>query len=262
MALKEYYGSRAKIGVVYMTSGFVLEPEFSAMAPAGVSIHYARIHLPLVTVKGLTEMMKPGGVEHSTRQLAQVPLDVVAFGGTSATFLFGSGYDEKIRARMTRVSGGVPATTTSTAALRALRAVGARRVALVTPYVDEVTERGRVFFSENGFDVVAARGMGIAEDLGIGSVPIRKVYDFTLRSVPPEADSVFISCTNLRSIGAIAALEKKLGVPVVSAIQSTMWDCLRIAGVPPREVKGFGRLFQAAAKRTPGRRAAGARSRG
>ena len=260
--LKEYFGSRAKIGVIYMTSGFVLEPEFAAMAPKGVSVHYTRIFLPVVTVKGLAEMMKPGGVEQCTRYLAEAPLDVIAFGGTSATFLFGMGYDEKIRRRIVKASGGIPATTTSTAALRALRAVGAKRMAMVTPYVDEVTERGRVFFSDNGFDVVSARGLGIAKDLGIGSVTIRQVYDFTVKSVPKDADSVFLSCTNLRAIGAIPTLEKKLGIPVVSAIQATMWDCLRLAGVPTKDVKGFGSLFRANASpariegRRGGRRAA------
>ena len=58
----EHYGRRAKIGVIYMASSTVLEPEFYAMAPAGVSIHVSRIHLPIATVKGLAAMMKGDGV--------------------------------------------------------------------------------------------------------------------------------------------------------------------------------------------------------
>ena len=61
--------------------------------------------------------------------------------------------------------------------------------------------------------------------------------------VLPESDGVFISCTNLRSVGAIATLEADLGVPVVSAIQASFWDALRLAGVRASK-PGFGRLFE------------------
>ena len=115
-------------------------------------------------------------------------------------------------------------------------------MSFLTPYIDEVTERGRRFFEQSGFSVANAVGMGIVEDHGIGNVPLERVYRFVRDNVAPDADGVFISCTNLRSVGAITALEADLGIPVVSAIQASFWDCLRIAGVRD-QVNGFGRLF-------------------
>lgn len=93
-----------------------------------------------------------------------------------------------------------------------------------------------------GFIVVGAEGMHIKDDHEIGAVTTEQVYDFAREVVNPEADAVFISCTNLRTIGAIAPLEEALGVPVISAIQASLWNCLRIAGVDD-EVDGFGHLL-------------------
>jgi maleate isomerase len=241
--MKDYYGWRARLGLVYMASSTVMEPEFAAMCPEGVSFHTSRLRLPAPTVDGLSRMMADEETERCVRELAQAPLHAIVFGGTSATFLQGLGWDEKIIARMEAVSDGIPITTTSTASLKGLKAFGASRISLVTPYVDEVTERGRRFFSENGFEVLSATGMSIDSDHGIGSVSTEEVYAFARANTDPKADALFISCTNLRTLGAIPALEEDLGMPVVSAIQASFWGGLRLAGVRA-EVPGFGRLFE------------------
>ena len=242
--MKEYYGWRAKIGLVYPAEGLVMEPEFMAMAPDGVSIHTARVDLLDATIEGLSEMMDDERIETAARMLGgRGHTDVVTFGGTSATFMRGIGYDQDVIRRMEGVMQNVPASTTSTAALRALKAVGARKVSFVGPYIDEVTERGGAFFAANGFDVTGAHGMGFSDNLELNDIPLQRVYDYAKSVAETDADTVFISCTGLRTIGAIEALEDDLGRPVVSAIQATFWDALRITGI--NEAKpGFGSLFE------------------
>jgi maleate isomerase len=240
--MRDYCGWRARIGLVYMASSIVMEPECYAMAPEGVSIHTSRLHLPAVTASGLTEMMSEGPLEETTGLLARAPLDSAVFGGTSASFLGGRGYDDAVAQRMRAKLGGVPVTTTSTAALQAFAMMGVRRITFTGPYVPEVTDRGRRFFAENGLEVLGAHGMGIDGDHAIGDVPLEAVYRFVKSHVEPGSDAVFISCTNLRTVGAIAALEKDLGLPVVSAIQVSFWGALRAAGVEEK-VEGFGSLF-------------------
>ena len=170
--MKDYYGWRARIGLIYIADSTVMEPELYAMAPEGVSIHTARIDLADPSAKGLGEMMEGSGIEQAARLLGYAPLQVVTFGGTSATFLKGIGYDQSIIARMERILGGIPASTTSTAALKALRAVGAKRISFVSPYVSDLVELGRRFFSENGFEVTGAHGLGIADDPGLNALPL------------------------------------------------------------------------------------------
>lgn len=108
--------------------------------------------------------------------------------------------------------------------------------------MEEVTARGRAFFEANGVTVLDAVGLGIAGDHAIGSVPLEEVYRFVKRSAVPGSDAVFISCTNFRTVGAIATLEQDLGVPVVSAIQASFWHVLRLAGVAGGKTE-FGSLF-------------------
>ncbi len=240
--MKSHYGWRARIGIVYPDTGTVMEPECYAMAPDGVTIHTDRLPLSIVSTQGIGDMMTSDATERCTESLAEAPLHSIVFGGTSATFLKGMGYDEEIRARMARVSRGIPVTTTSSAALRGLRALGVRRLTFVGPYDDEVIERGRNFFAQNGFDVLAWRGMGLRHDKDIGAVTLEAVYHFVKAAAHRDSDGVFISCTNLRSVGAIADLEADLKIPIVSAIQVSFWDALRLAGVRASK-PGFGRLF-------------------
>ena len=241
--MKDYCGWRARIGLIYMASSTVMEPEFYAMAPEGVSTHTARIHLPEASVQGLRNMMEGDEVESAAALLANAPLDVITFGGTSATFLEGLGNDRKVIQRIESASAGVPGSATSTAAVRALTTLGVKKLSFVGPYINEVTERGRGFFEQSGFEVTGAHGMEVRGDREINAIALEQTYAFARERVEDEADGVFISCTGLRTIGAIDALEKDLGRPVVSAIQATFWDALRIAGVG-EQVQGFGSLFQ------------------
>jgi maleate isomerase len=236
------FGWRTRIGLIYMASSVVMEPEFCAMAPAGVSVHTTRLRLPTVTVAGLVEMAESKDVEECARLLAEAPLDVLIFGGTSASFIHGKGWDEAMMARMRRVSKGIPVTTTSTALLSALHSLGIRRVVFATPYLDEVTQRGVSFLEENGISVTAWRGLQMDEDRAIGSVEPATVYRLVKNLDRADAEAAVISCTNLRTIGVIRSLEEDLGKPVVSAIQASLWHCLRLAGVRGGR-REYGSLF-------------------
>ena len=131
---------------------------------------------------------------------------------------------------------GIPVTTTSSAALHGMRMLGVKKMTFVGPYDEEVTERGRIFFEQNGFDVKACRGLGLQKDKDVGAV-LERVYHLVRETTHPDCDGVFISCTNLRTVGAIAALEADLGIPVVSAIQSSFWHAIRIAGINRRQTR-------------------------
>lgn len=241
--MRDFYGWRARLGLVYMASSTVMEPECYAMAPDGVSIHTARLPFKGATVGGITEMMESDRVERATADLATAPLHAILFGGTSATFLKGVEWDEHIKSRMAKVANGIPVTTTTSALLAALRATGMRRVTFVGPYLDEVTEIGCRFLQDNGFEVTGRAGMGLSGDFELGEVRLEHVYRLVRETWRPGSDGVFISCTNLRTVGALEALETDLGVPVVSAIQASFWHMLRLAGVRER-VTGFGSLFE------------------
>ncbi|HZL28281.1 MAG TPA: hypothetical protein VFC39_17300 [Acidobacteriaceae bacterium] len=234
-------GYKARLGLVYMASSVVMEAEMYAMAASGVSIHTSRIKLPSVTVEGIDQMMRSPELEESVRLLAAAPIDALCFGGTSASFLHGTSWDRAYLAHLRDWAPGVPATTTARAVLEALAAIKAGPVTLVTPYTPDIIERGVRFLEENGHPVVASSGMDITTDHELGRVPLKRVYDLAIKTDVPESTAVVISCTNLRSVGAIAALEEALGKPVISAVQASFWRCLDLIGVNGAK-RGYGSL--------------------
>ncbi|MCK0198195.1 aspartate/glutamate racemase family protein [Ancylobacter sp. 6x-1] len=240
--MRDFTGWRARIGLIYMASSTVMEPEFYAMAPEGVSIHTTRIPFQKASPDGIRNMMARGPLEDAAELLATAPLDACVFGGTSASFLEGRGFNDIVAQRMRSVMGDIPVTTASTAALTALHTLGVRRMTFIGPYIDEVTARGRAFFEANGISVLGAHGLGVTDDIELGLIPLDRIYRFARERFDPASDAVFISCTNITTVGAIEALEQDLGVPVVSAIQSSFWHALGLAGVGA-PVTGFGSLF-------------------
>ena len=175
--MQDFGGWRCRIGLIYMASSTVMEPELYAMAPDGVAICTTRTRLPKMTISGLEEMTTSDDLERCTADLARADLHVIVYGGTSASFLKGAVWDQNMKTRMAGVSGGIPVTTTSSASVAALQAVGAKRISFVSPYVPDIVERGRRYFSEAGFQVTSATGMNIDDDLEIARVTPETVYD-------------------------------------------------------------------------------------
>ena len=235
-------GDLARIGLIYIASSVVMEEEMWAMSARGVSTHTARIKLPKVTVQGIEEMMTAPELEQAARLAGAAPIDVLLFGGTSASFLHGTAYDRALIQKLEQWVPGPKVTTASTATLAALKKVKAGKVALATPYLPEIHERAIRFLEENGHEVVKSAHLNISDDHALAQVSMEQVYDHVLSVDHPDASAIFISCTNFRSVGVIEALEQRLGKPVVSAIQASFWHCLEltdVAGAKP----GYGQLF-------------------
>ncbi|MBN9249034.1 MAG: Asp/Glu racemase [Mesorhizobium sp. 61-13] len=235
-------GSKARIGLIFMASSVVMESEMWAMAAEGVAVHTTRIKLPKVTVEGIEEMMNAPELEQAARLLGSAPIDVLCFGGTSASFLHGTAYDHALIKKLKSWAPGPKITTASTATLAALAEVKAGPVVLATPYVDGVHARAIRFLEENGHKVLKHKNLGIDTDQALAEVPIERVYDMVMEIDHPDATAVFISCTNFWSVGAIEALEAALGKPVISAVQASFWHCLEVSGVNGAK-PGYGRLF-------------------
>jgi maleate isomerase len=213
--------------------------------PDGVAFHCTRITNYLDTPDELAAMKDE--VPAAARLLAHAEVHAMAFACTGGSLLQGLGYDETIIKAMEQATGGrIPATTTSTAVVQAMRHLGIRRLAVVTPYKEWLNDRVVTFLTESGFEVARIAGMGgLDTATALSSVPPQAVYVFARRVADgAEFDGLFISCTSFRTAGAVDALEDDLGVPVVSSNQATLWALFRLAGVRAR-VPGFGQLLQA-----------------
>ncbi|HEY0451002.1 Asp/Glu racemase [Actinophytocola sp.] len=210
---------------------FALDRELWRWAPDDISLYLTRLpFVPVpVTVEMAIELSDPERVRRATADvLAPEPL-VVTYACASGSFVGGMAGEQALTGSM--LAAGAPsATTTSGGLIAALNALGLRRIAVVTPYIDSVTERLLSFLAEHRVEVVSSVGLGLLDH-------IWKVgYAETVQAVTAvdvaEADGLFISCTNVPTYDIIGPLERWLGKPVLTANQVTMWSALRQIGSP------------------------------
>jgi maleate isomerase len=231
------YGWRGRIGLIIPSSNTTMEPELYRIAPPGVSIHISRIPLKDVTRDSLLEMER-----HTLRaamELLDANVDLVLYGCTSGSLIGGPGFDRMISSKISETIKR-PAVTTATAVIEALETIGARRIVVATPYIDEVNDEERRFLESHGIRVMRIMGLGIKNNLDIGRITPEEVYRFARSLYSEGADALFISCTNLRTIEIIEPLERDLGIPVVTSNQASLWSALRRLGVRDR-IQGYGR---------------------
>jgi len=233
------YGERGKIGLIVPSANTVMEPEFSKMAPAGIATFATRMFLKEVKVETLAKMAEE--VDRAVRELSTAQVDVLVFGCTSGSLLKGPEWDKQIVSRMKKASR-IPSITTSGAVIKALEAIGARRIAVATPYLDELNIRVKQFLEQHDFEIAATRGLGISEAVEIGNQYPKTAYDLAKRVYRPGTDTVFISCTDFRTIEIIEKLEKELRINVITSNQASFWCALKTVKYPGR-IKGYGKLL-------------------
>jgi arylmalonate decarboxylase len=235
------YGYRARIGLIIPGVNINLEPEFYRIAPKGVSIHTSRMML-LGKATQESYLRMESDTERAAAELATAEVDVITWGCTSGGVLL---QPSKIEAAISRIAG-CPAVSTLTSAIAALKAFGAKRVALGTPYLSFINETEIEVLEEAGFKVVSMYGLELGETQeerrGIGRVPPESLHRFARHIDRPDADAIFISCTNVAGIEEIAAVEASCGKPVITSNLVTIWHAMRLAGVNDR-IQGFGRLL-------------------
>jgi maleate isomerase len=232
--------SSHRIGLLVPSSNTTVEPEFYRALPASVTLHTARLFLTEITPEAILKMVED--LEQQSRLLASADVDVIVMGATAPSFLKGAGYDREVIARIVKATGK-PATTTSTALLRALRFLDAKRIVLGSAYTDKVNAIAQGFLEANGLKVVAARGLGMVDNLAVGRMGPESAYELARDAAHADADAVVLACTNWRSMDVIERLERELGKPVVSTTQVSVWDALRLIGYRG-EISGYGRLLR------------------
>ena len=237
----EGIGARARIGLIVLASDYTVEHEFRRMLTMpGVDFYEARIeNEPTITPDTLRAM---GARIAPTLRLILpgTPLDVVAFGCTSASMVLG---EEQVFAEIAKVQPKAKATTPVTAAFAAFDALQARRIAVLTPYRRDVNEVVCRYFTERGYEVPVFGSFNEPSDPVVASIDDASIREAVRRIVAGRSvDAVFVSCTSVRLAASCAAIEAELGLPVTSSNHALAWHCLRLAGVTDRNPK-LGRLF-------------------
>jgi maleate isomerase len=231
---------RAKLGFVLLAMEQTIEEDMFKLAPSGVGVHFQRAPMANRVDVDTLSVMAAGIGDAAALILPDGDLDVVCYACTSGSVVIG---EDRVFAELQRGAPKAKATSLITAVMRALAALGTRRIAVATPYVDAVNEIERVYMQERGFEIVNIEGLGIEDDTDMVRVTPDYILEFARSVDRPEADAIFISCGALRSVDIIATLEAEARKPVIVSNQAMIWDCLRLAGVSDANPQ-YGRLFR------------------
>jgi arylmalonate decarboxylase len=216
-------------------------PEAVAMYPTGVRFRQESVGLKTMTPDGYDQVLSR--IEPFAKSLAAEGAQAIVLMGTSLSFYKGAAFNHELTQRITTASGR-PATTMSTAVIEGLRSVGGKRLAVATAYDDEVNRRLQAFLHEEGFEVLAIKGLGIEKVEDIKAVTQDGLLKFSagVAASAPGADALLVSCGGLRTLDLIAPLEQQCRIPVVSSLPHALRAGVRLLGLNGR-VPGHGKLL-------------------
>lgn len=246
-ASRDVLGHRRKLGVIGPSTNTIVQPEFDAMRPPGVTNHHARIYTPNAhaisdeTFMAGTLKISEGVLDAVRSVLTCEPHWLVM--GMSAVTFYGGAKGAAEFQRKLEDAARVGVTTGSLAALAALQALGGiRRIAFLSPYFPVANAEVRRFFEDGGIEVKRDACLRCPSWTAIAEVGEAELRTQLRALDGDDVDALVQVGTNLCMARLAAEAERWLGKPVVAINTATYWHALRGSGIPDR-VQGFGRLL-------------------
>lgn len=216
-----------RIGLIVPSSNTVMEPDFHRILGSHSTVSTARLFLEEVTREAEIRMIDED-LPRALRLLKTTAPHAIVFGCTSAGSLGGLEHDTGLVRMMEAATGAVGVTVVGSI-VDELRRSAPSRVAVFTPYLEDLTASVVSCVREAGYSVVHQAGMGLLENLSIGRVPPDDIVEFVMEGMRGvEADCVFLSCTNWQAVSAISTLRDRLHLPVISSNQATAQAVARL----------------------------------
>lgn len=238
-------GARARIGMLVLKTDQTLEYEAArilARVP-GVALHHARLHNAFEINRETLLAMQPLLAPTAALLPVEWGFKSIGYGCTSGAMTIG----EDVVAREVRgVHPGAAVTNPLSGALAGLSALRCRRIAVLTPYARAVNEGVAAALKSRGLEVVSFASYEEPDDNIAGRIAPDEIARAAVALAgSPDVEAVFVSCTSLRTVEAIAGMEAAAGKPVTSSNHAMVWHMLRLAGID-EPVGGLGRLYACA----------------
>lgn len=173
--------------------------------------------------------------------LPQSEITAIGLSCTSMSFVLGP---DQVNKQLRSACPHAKTTDMATAQVAALVELGVERVALVTPYIQELADKNAAMLEKAGITVVAHETMGLTHDSMTDKVSTATIKEWALAVDTEEAQALVIGCSAMRACqpGFIDELEAVIGKPVVTSTQAFLWKLLRVAGIRD-QISGYGTLF-------------------
>jgi maleate isomerase len=233
---------RGRIGLIVLATDYTIEHEWRAIfgSVPGLALYQSRILSDNDVTPETLRAMEPRIAAAADLILPGSELDVVAYGCTSASMAIG---EEKVFGHIRSARPNALCTTPITAAFAAFRALGARRIGVLTPYRAEVNLIVADYIRARGFEVPVFGSFNEGDDMTVARIsPASIRAGVEAITTKADVDAVFVSCTSVRLVEAAAAIEGEIGLPITSSNHAMAWHAMRLAGVED-SLPQFGRLF-------------------
>lgn len=232
-----------RVGLVILATDHTTEPDFRRMVASDrIGVYVARVAYANPTTPENLRRMQPSLTDAAALILPDEPLDAICYSCTSASVVIG---DEEIASALQSGKPGTTVVTPTAAATTGLRALGARRISVLTPYTVETSRPMAEYFTRKGLAIDRFTCLGFDDDREMARIRPSDLVAMARDVMAPGSDALFISCTALRAAGVVDEIEQRLGKPVVTSNQATAWMTLRLSG--DRDARpGYGRLFDEA----------------
>ena len=235
-----------RIGQIVPSSNTTMETEIPAILRAREAIrrerftfHSSRMRMKKVTKEELAAM--DGESDRCALELSDARVDVLGYACLVAIMSMGPGYhrvsEARLHQRTKENEAPAPVVTSAGALVEGLSQLGAKRVSIITPYMKPLTKLVVGYIESEGIEIVDAIALEIPDNLAVAAHDPQNLVHLSSRLKVDNVDAVVLSaCVQMRSLSAVPIVEKKLGLPVVSAAICTtfrMLQELRLDAIAP-----------------------------
>jgi maleate isomerase len=233
-----------RIGQIVPSSNTTMETEIPAMLlrrqqvlPDRFTFHSSRMRMKHVTTEELVKM--DGDSDRCALELSDARVDIVGYACLVAIMSMGHGYhrisETRLHARTVENDAPAPVVTSAGALIHGLEILSVKRIALVTPYVKQLTELVIGYIEAEGFEVLDSVSLGISNNIAVGRRDPMALVEISRKLNMANVEAVVISaCVQMPSLEAIPQVESGCGVPVISAAVCTTYQMLGKLGLEQR----------------------------
>ena len=230
-----------KVGLIALSTDQTIENDFQNICNnLPVDIFINRIHNKNPLTKENLLKMREDLASVTKKILPDEKLNTIAYGCTSGTITIG---EDSVKKKILSAKPGSYVTTPVTSAIKAFKLMNVKKIALLTPYPDEINKTIQEYFTKKNIEVLSFASLNLNLDSEFANVDPNYILEISSKLETKNADALFISCTALPVLNILDKLEKKIKKPVLSSNQTLIWDTIRSIGYKS-PIRGYGKLLE------------------
>ena len=233
-----------RLGMLTPSSNTVLEPLTAAMLSElpDASAHFARFRVLKISMEDdALGQFKNEPMLAAAELLADAQVQSICWNGTSSGWL-GFDADRTLIAEI-EARTGVRACSSILAMNELLEKLGAKRVAIVTPYLDQIQSRILANYRAEGYEIAGEKHLGDPGNFSFATYSEADILEMCRAVASEKPDVITIYCTNFRGARLAPIIETETGIPVLDSVSTALWKSMQVAGDDPSRIKGWGQLF-------------------